>query len=553
MQISDSVYNVNNSNPILNTGNTQATEQTNSANISGNAQITTALEGQLFNGKILDVNGGQVSILLDNNSTLYAMLGESVNINIGDNILFQIKENNGQSVIIKPYNESVNQGKNDTILKILEGNNLSLSDKNFQIAEGLMNNSMPVDKNTMQRLIQQSYRFSDTSVETLISMNKMQIPVNENTIGQYQDYLSNNHQLINNISDLSDKIVSFSDSIINEMTQEASGTSAVEILDFNSLLLESLSDSFDLKVIDFSASDNIPDQDISVKLSENIIENAAERLGIVKDDLEEVVRFLSDAGFKEDIISKLINDSETPMMLLNNINKILNNKQDSNLDANLNVKELFNLDGYKNILSQAVKNKFTLKPDSMSDPGKIDEVYKSLYEKTERLMQNFSSKGGTAGETLSEAAKNVQDRLDFMQNLNNMYAYAQIPLKMSSKEMNSELLVYLNKKRIQNKKDDVSALLHLDMEYLGPTDVHVSLKGGMVHTKFYVEDEQSAKILDEHMTMLERAVNEKGYSLTNEVITRNPTLDTDANMVVKDMFKTDMEKSVKRYSFDVRM
>lgn len=240
-------------------------------------------------------------------------------------------------------------------------------------------------------------------------------------------------------------------------------------------------------------------------------------------------------------------------MLLNNINKIINNKQDTKLDANLNVKELFNLDGYKNILSQAVKTKFTLKPDSMSDPGKIDEVYKSLYEKTERLMQNFSSKGGTAGETLSEAAKNVQDRLDFMQNLNNMYAYAQIPLKMSSKEMNSELLVYLNKKRIQNKKDDVSALLHLDMEYLGPTDVHVSLKGGMVHTKFYVEDEQSAKILDEHMTMLERAVNEKGYSLTNEVITRNPTLDTDTNMVVKDMFKTDLEKSVKRYSFDVRM
>ena len=146
----------------------------------------------------------------------------------------------------------------------------------------------------------------------------------------------------------------------------------------------------------------------------------------------------------------------------------------------------------------------------------------------------------------------MQERLDFMQNLNEMFSYAQIPLKMSSNEMNSELFVYLNKKKLQDKKEDVSALLHLDMDHLGPTDVHVSLRGNMVHTKFYVEDEVSARILDEHMTMLEKAVNDNGFSLSNEVITREPTLNTTVNMVVDEMLGTDLEQSVKRYSFDVR-
>ena len=111
----------------------------------------------------------------------------------------------------------------------------------------------------------------------------------------------------------------------------------------------------------------------------------------------------------------------------------------------------------------------------------------------------------------------------------------------------------MNKKNFKETKEEVSALLHLDMEYLGPTDVHVSLRGSTVHTRFYVEDEESARIIDEHMTMLEKAINDNGFSLTNEVITREPTLNTGNNMVVKEMFKNDLEQSVKRYTFDIRM
>jgi flagellar hook-length control protein FliK len=100
---------------------------------------------------------------------------------------------------------------------------------------------------------------------------------------------------------------------------------------------------------------------------------------------------------------------------------------------------------------------------------------------------------------------------------------------------------------------EVSALLHLDMDHLGATDVHVSLTGDMVHTRFYVEDEESARIIDEHMTMLEKAVNGAGYSLTNETVTRSQSINTTGNKVVDELVGKDLEQSIKRYSFDVKM
>ena len=110
----------------------------------------------------------------------------------------------------------------------------------------------------------------------------------------------------------------------------------------------------------------------------------------------------------------------------------------------------------------------------------------------------------------------------------------------------------MNKKSIKSLKDEVSAMLHLDMDNLGHTDVHVSLSNNIVHTKFYVSDEESARIIDEHISMLEKAINDSGYSLVNETITKSLTTKSDENMVTKTITGQDIEKSVKRYSFDIR-
>lgn len=578
MNIADSGYNINISNvrPVggqgtLNVQNQEAAQQTGNTGaageVSANALISTASEGQTFNGQILDITNNQVSILLDNNTTLNARMAEAVNLNIGDSLSFLIKENNGSNVLIKPFNNDAGLMKDNAIFNVLEQNNLSPSEKNYQIAESLMNNSMPVDKGSMQKIMQQSYKYPDASIDTLVNLNKLGLPVNETSISQYNDYVSNSHQLYNDISNINNSILEFSSEVINNIggdNQPAiSGDNVMQLLDFNDTLLGALSDAEDMENISplINESKEMPDITldepvVDTLLSKGIdVDKSSERLGVDADTLKGVYEGLSKLGVDDETLKNIANESKTPLQLLNNINKAVGDAFKENPESfNLNeVKQFFTSEEYNKVLSGGINKKFTLDTKDMKNPGEIDELYKSMYEKTDKLMKAFSENAGSAGKSLSENAKGMQERIDFMQNLNNMYAYAQIPFRTDGNEANSELFVYMNKKKMQEAKDNISALLHLDMKFLGPTDVHVSLHGNNVHTRFYVEDEESARIIDEHMTMLEQAIKETGHTLTNEVITREPALALPENMVVNEMFGNELEKSVKRYSFDVRM
>ncbi len=606
MNIADSGYNINISGvrPAGNQG-TQNIQNQNAAQqsantagtgeVSANALISTAKEGQTFNGQILDITNDQVRIMLDNNQTLNARMAEAVNLNIGDSLSFLIKENNGGNVFIKPFNQDMNLMKDSAIFNVLEKNNLSPTEKNYQIAESLMNNGMPVDKGSMQKLMQQSYKFPDASIDTLVNLNKLGLPINETSISQYNDYVNNSHQLSNDINNINASIVDFSSEVLNNIGSELKsgfeGDAVMQMLDFNDSLLGALSDAEDMANITVQSSLNTPNNENAVNVDNNtalansadIINGAAgeisaeaqnseevtdflaskgidvnsssERLGIDNDTLKNVFESLSKLNVDDETLKNISNESKTPLQLLNNINKALNESFKTNPDASAfnEIKQFLDSDDYKKILSTGINKKFTLDTNNMKSPNEIDDLYKSMYEKTDKLMKAFSETGGEAGKNLSENAKGMQERIDFMQNLNNIYAYAQIPFRTDANEANSELFVYMNKKKMNEVKDNISALLHLDMKFLGPTDVHVSLRGDNVHTKFYVEDEESARIIDEHMTMLENAIKETGYTLTNEVITREPALALPENMVVNEMFGNELEKSVKRYSFDVRM
>ena len=561
--------------------------------LSANAAITQVAEGQMFNGQIVDVQGKDVSILLQGNKTLNAHMAEAMNLNIGDSLTFLVKENTGASVTIKPMSESMGSMKDNVIFGVLEQNGISPTDKNYQIVDHLMNNNMPVNKETMQKLMQQSYKFPDTSMETLVALNKLNLPVTAESIAQFEQYQANSHQLTGDVAKLTQ-------SLNESFTQVLSGlTETSELTSFTGEVLAAASDPADLQNIasEFEqlAAQNeteilnnmgqkgeavskqaLPDGNLPAAvlgeaaaagesaaaggevsiLPETVqtaVHETAQRLELPEKTLEGLAKALKDMGAGDKTVETVLQKSETPMQLANNINELLKNGE-SLLPAKTEslVKELLSGTEFKELLSEAVKQKLTLDGKNMEHPEEVNELYKSMYEKAGKLANAFSSAGGQAGGSMEQAAKGMQERIDFMQNLNQMYGYAQLPVRLDNREMNSDLFVYMNKKRIRESKGDVSALLHLDMDHLGPTDCHVSLHGTTVHTKFYVEDEVSARVLDEHMTMLEKAVAESGFTLTNETVLREPSIAGSGNRVVDEMLGTDIEQSVKRYSFDVR-
>ena len=528
---------------------------------SGNVALAQAEQGQTFTGQIVDVNGLQVTIQMEGNLMLQARMSETVNLNMGDTIAFLVKENSGNTVMIQPLASDLQAMKNQTIFDLLEKNQLSPSDKNYQIAETLLNENMPVDRASMQKVLQQAYKYPDASIQTLVSMNKMQLPVTEQTIAGFEQYQTNQHVMMQALSGMTEEITAYMSEPdgMREMLQVLSDAQDLPVLNADAMLQEleqttgdalfaqgQINAGMELQATDMTGNPLV--------LSAEQVSAFAEKFGMTEEQLTDLTKQLQDMHFDAQTIQTLYTQSDTTMQLVNHLQALVAGAADKSMIDAETMKAFFMSDGMKELLEAAVKEKFTLNPEKMQYPQEVSDLYKGIYEKMERLMQQMSGHTGSSGQQLSESAKGMQERIDFLQNLSNLFPYAQIPVRMEGGDRNADLFVYMNKKRMQEKKEDVSALLHLDMEYLGPTDVHVSLRGTMVHTKFYVEDEESAKIIDAHMTQLEQAIAENGYSLTNEVIMREPTLhpETEKNAVVKEMFGDDIEKRVKRYSFDVR-
>ena len=529
---------------------------------SGNVALAQAEQGQTFTGQIVDVNGSQVTIQMEGNLMLQARMSETVNLNMGDTIAFLVKENSGNTVMIQPLASDLQAMKNQTIFDLLEKNQLSPSDKNYQIAETLLNENMPVDRSSMQKVLQQAYKYPDASIQTLVSMNKMQLPVTEQTIAGFEQYQTNQHVMMQALSGMTEEITAYMSEPdgMREMLQVLSDAQDLPVLNADAMLQEleqttgdalfaqgQINAGMELQATDMTGNPLV--------LSAEQVSAFAEKFGMTEEQLTDLTKQLQDMHFDAQTIQTLYTQSDTTMQLVNHLQALVAGVADKSMIDAETMKAFFMSDGMKELLEAAVKEKFTLNPEKMQYPQEVSDLYKGIYEKMERLMQQMSGHTGSSGQQLSESAKGMQERIDFLQNLSNLFPYAQIPVRMEGGDRNADLFVYMNKKRMQEKKEDVSALLHLDMEYLGPTDVHVSLRGTMVHTKFYVEDEESAKIIDAHMTQLEQAIAKNGYSLTNEVIMREPALhpDTEKNAVVKEMFGDDIEKSVRRYSFDVRM
>ena len=135
-----------------------------------------------------------------------------------------------------------------------------------------------------------------------------------------------------------------------------------------------------------------------------------------------------------------------------------------------------------------------------------------------------------------------------MNQLNQAYAYVQLPLKLRQQNAHSDLYVYTNKKNLREKEGDLSALLHLDLEHLGSTDIYVTMHGAAVQTDFYLADELSFQLISGFTGQLAERLEQKGYTCEIKVENRKPQ----KNTVQEFLEQEKPQGKLHRYSFDVK-
>lgn len=571
----------------------RGTEQTKAADQTGQVRNQTDLsslsEGSVFRGEITDISGERVTIATDNKGQIMARLQADMELNIGDQMLFSVKENsmnsnNTAQILIKPLFDSLYSAQQQVLERALDGTGLSPTEKNFSAAKELMEAGMPLDKGNMVKLLSQSMKFEGTSMHTLAALNKMNIPVTAENIAQYERYESLNHQLTGDIANTAEGMADFvsafpsdmggsellsvakelvgifqpdnSEGVLDNAAAEGlSGEASEEEIseDVNSskdgALLDDSKLSSTAKDGQLIQSGERDGQLTAVKnqpiLNESQMESIAEKTDLSKEDISKLVDQLKKAEVPGEQIRQMLEGADDSGQLLKNMLESIA-ASDKNDAA---VKDLLKSNEFKKLFTDMVKKEFSLNPNEMKDPKEIDELYNKILKQTESFENIISAKGGDSGHFQGNS-QNMQQNMQFMQELNNQMIYAQMPLKLSNQNANSELFVYADKRKLAGKKDDISVMLHLDMDNLGATDIKVTLTGTNVNARFYLNDQESVNIISDNMGELARQLTERGFSLTNEVVMRNQS--ESPNKVVEEIVDANAEKSIKRFTFDAR-
>ncbi len=209
---------------------------------------------------------------------------------------------------------------------------------------------------------------------------------------------------------------------------------------------------------------------------------------------------------------------------------------------------------YRGLLKNLITDSFTMEPKDITKPGEISKLYERVLKQTEaleRLISNFNNK---AADTIKNQTNEIKQNINFMNSANEMYNFVQIPLKMYNQNTDSMLYVRQNKKSSYEAGEEITAFLHFDMEYLGPTDVFISLKETKVGCKWNLADETSLKLIEDNIDILTDRLEAKGFSVSSELTCGEKKAD-----FVEDFLgappiesKGTGEGLVHRYSFDMR-
>lgn len=594
MQISDMLAQYNRS---------SATGATATAPQQGVQQLVSAVReitvGNVFEGTVNDIKNGTVTLGLANGQTVQARIAAGVQLAVGQAMFFQVKSNDGTTVEIRPYtNGNLN---NPTLLKALDAAGIPAEPRMIDMVNSMMEEQMSIGRESLMDMARSISAYPDADIKSLVLMHKLDIPMSEEFIQQFENYKSDQAAITSQFDDVLESIGKLyqnenlsetealelgsriyqvlkqegsldASAIVKEGVQKGSwspvelqeggileGTSelaSTEITGTELAEAETIEETLDGVAV--NSGEEAASEENAAQVSEEKTSSDAQGVqyyargsvgalfteGQMKDFSNLLKEFPQLAGSKLFTAEGNLNGNLSTGAFLKELHQALDEIMGLTGGS---AKKLFSGKEYQKVLEYEVKQQWTLKPEEIKG-----DAVKHLYEKMENQMQKMQElvqESGQSNTSLAKAVSNLQGNIEFMNQINNAYHYVQIPLRMSNQNAHGDLFVYTNKSGVDRPDGELSAFLHLDMDNLGATDVSVRMKDRKVHTNFYLEDEKSYDLIEAHMAELMQRLQEKGYSCTVQVENQFRKKN-----LVEDFMQQEHPSAgiLHRYSFDMR-
>lgn len=579
------------SNATGSTASSSAASQTAKTMQSSTAASVKA--DSLVRGEVIDLRPNQVLVRLENGSQLSARLEGSIALYIGQKADFFVSQTTDSLITLKLAPSS---SANDPVTdKILQAANLQKNDRTVTIVNELLAHQQPVTGANIRHYLMLSSKYPDLPVRDLILMELHQIPVSDETTARFAEYRADSHRLLAQgttlLNILSEQIASLPDTkeqmafikelqaILHPLTEgtpasqepgnpalqngtmeqapEASMQQTASFAD-GSLTPESAIVKENGSTAGNMAAEHVSGNDtgfLSSATADSLSQtasagNTSDASNTVSPFPPESAAAVSDTISTDNVENKYLNaipgqqmaekapENSVPTHSASNAAAAL--LSEGNLPPSLLLADL----------KQKFLNSFLLSPKEIAESGKISEYYDKLSEQLAGLEQLAEKLSKSTGSDTSQApAKQLRSNLSFMDMVNQVFPYVQLPLQLKEHPAHGELYVY-ERKRSLSDSGSLSALLHLELEALGTTDIFVTLTASNVAARFYLTDETAKYLITTELPSLQEALNRQGYSLQTEVTLREDHPEDDS--LLEQFLEEHSPSELHRYTFDIR-
>ena len=219
MQITDMLnqYNRNIANGTVVPNGTQGIRQVMSS-------FSEMSVGNIFEGSVNQVEDGVVTLGLSDGKTIQARLDNGVSVQVGESMFFQVKSNNGTQIAIRPYSNGVSS--NPTLLYALDAANLQVSGKMLTMVNTMMEQSMPIDRQSLISMAKLVVSNPQIDVATVVQMEKLGIPVTDEMAAQFENYKSDQYAILDQLES------------VMELLPEQLGKDGTGLLELNQQMID---------------------------------------------------------------------------------------------------------------------------------------------------------------------------------------------------------------------------------------------------------------------------------------------------------------------------
>jgi hypothetical protein len=631
MQINDLVSQFHNS---LKTGTEM---KTGTKGIEQTSQTLQSLKpGQIFEGSITSVKGDQVTISLSSGQSIQARLDQGVSISQGQSVFFEVKSNADNTIQIRALDRVVSN--NPTLLTALDAAGLPATERNLTMVNSMMQQQMPIDAKSLQFMAQTLHLNPATSADSIVMMQKLNIPITGEMIEQFENYKANEGAILKAVDDLvntmaqtmadsdisTEDAISFQKNLVGllqlgeeesvlstesmqnaqnaenvqntgnaELAQNSQGAGNTQIAENvqnteNAKNAESVQpagnaqNAENLEKIGAKNAEELQNigaksveaQNPSVPNMEGVRTDAKQMVSpteasverdilVVNQEQTEILSKSEQAELQEllkqmpqireslsDVFSNgTIKPDVSAKEFLNQLTSALQSQP--NIDRDLLLK-LFDSSPYKTLLKNLMQESWTIKPESLSEENKIQNLYEKLEVHMKQLEEAAKQLTGNENNAFSKVAHNVQSNIEFINQVNHAFTYVQIPLQFANQNATGDLYVYSNKRGKGEESDELSAFLHFDLEHLGSTDISVKLKNKNVDTQFFMDDDRSFQLIQDHIEILQKRLESKGFHATITVSCDQEPVNLISSFLEKEVAMGNGDNVIQRYSFDVK-